>query len=53
MAWEGLANIPNANTTDPKDQTLTNAWDALTQTERDRITSVIKDDDNNGSKTCN
>ncbi len=53
MAWEGLANIPISNTTNPKDQILTNAWNALTQLKRDRITSVIKNYDKNGNKTCN
>ncbi len=51
MAWEGLANIVDANG-NRVDQINTNAWDSLSQTERDRITNVIKGEDKNGNKAC-
>ncbi len=50
MAWEGLANIVDANGI--HDQIYTEAWKKLTLTEKNRIKNAITDEKENGNKTC-
>lgn len=50
MAWEGLANIVDAN--NKPDQIYTEAWKKLTVEEQNRIKSAIANEKENGNKTC-
>ncbi|WP_157207811.1 hypothetical protein [Mariniflexile maritimum] len=52
MAWEGLANIPDHNSTNEHDQIYTDAWNKLSADEQNRIIQTINDYKANGSKTC-
>lgn len=50
MAWEGLANIVDAN--NQPNQIYTEAWKKLTPTEKKRIENTITNEKKNGNKTC-
>lgn len=50
MAWEGLANIIDAN--NKPNQIYTEAWKKLTPTEQNRIKNTIANEKRNGNKTC-
>jgi len=50
MAWEGLANIKDAN--GHQNQIYTEAWKKLTPTEKTRILNTIINHKKNGNKTC-
>ncbi len=50
MAWEGLANIVDAN--NKPNQIYTEAWKKLTPTEQNRIKKIISNEKKNGNKTC-
>ncbi|AUS04775.1 hypothetical protein [Pseudotamlana carrageenivorans] len=52
MAWEGLANIPDHNSTNVHDQIYTEAWKKLTSVEQNRIKNTITTEKMNGNKTC-
>ena len=50
LAWEGLANIVDKNGN--KDKIYTEAWKKLTQTEKDRVKKIVKNEKENGNKIC-
>ncbi|MEH6657786.1 hypothetical protein [Leeuwenhoekiella marinoflava] len=50
MAWEGLANIVDANSR--PNEIYTEAWKKLTIDEQNRIKNTIINEKNNGNKTC-
>ena len=50
MAWEGLANIIDAN--NKPNQIYTEAWKKLTVVEKNRVKSTIANEKKNGNKTC-
>lgn len=50
MAWEGLANIVDANGN--QNQIYTEAWKKLTDAQQKRIKNTITNDKLNGNKTC-
>ena len=50
MAWEGLANIVDAN--NRPNEIYTEAWKKLTDTEQNRIKNTIANEKSNGNKTC-
>ena len=50
MAWEGLANIKDANGV--QDEIYTEAWKKLTTTEKNRIKNTITTEKDNGNKAC-
>lgn len=50
MAWEGLANIIDAN--NRPNEIYTEAWKKLTPSEKSRIKNTIENEKNNGNKTC-
>ena len=50
MAWEGLANIVDAN--NKPNEIYTEAWEKLTIAEQNRIKNTIINEKSNGNKTC-
>ena len=50
MAWEGLANIIDAN--NKPNQIYTEAWKKRTVVEKNRVKSTIANEKKNGNKTC-
>jgi len=50
IAWEGLSEIKDANGN--QDKIFTEAWKKLTLSEQTRIENVIKEEKENGDKSC-
>jgi len=50
IAWEGLSEIKDANGN--QDKIFTEAWKKLTPSEQTRIENVIKEEKENGDKSC-